>query len=460
MVDFDIEFEEQILAQCLADDTYMKSAARLLNEHHFSSRQHSWVWSVIRDSWNKNRERLTPKLLVSRAKREYTKEDDQKLVLELGLKLFKIRPQSPKTTLEELQEFVKFVNLQAAMESSLKDMEGGKLDKAYDTMRRVAVTDFRPKAYKTINWMEEFNDRMEAAKQRRDHPEKHVVIPTGIKRLDNIIDGIRIGEVGLVIATTGRGKSVMLNHLGWHSIIREFGVLHFSLEMPAEQVAMRYDSRFTGVMHKKFKQYGFSKEDMQVIVTKVKKNKDRLMKKLKIISVPVRRCDINVIRGALDEAREEMDIHAVLVDSGDHLKSIRRYDQYRLEQADVYWDLKTLAEEEQVGVWSSTHAGKEWEDKVIYRTGAGAESYDKERIADIVVTLNTPAKRSRSSNVVVAEGEAPTSDVSQIQTPVEVGDILELYLAKYRDGESRIKIPLSTEFQRMLIKEAESEAKQ
>jgi len=35
---------------------------------------------------------------------------------------------------------------------------------------------------------------------------------------------------------------------------------------------------------------------------------------------------------------------------------------------------------------------------------------------------------------------------------------MELYLAKYRDGESKVSIPLDPDFSRMLVKEAAGES--
>jgi replicative DNA helicase len=453
---FDIEFEEQILSQCLKDTAYLRSAASLLQSYHFADRWHGWIWEAAKDTWSKCGERLTPRLLISMATRSFPNEDDRKPILELASKLYRVSTPSPQATLNELREFVRFVNLQSAFEMGLKSMEKGDMDKAYDAVRKATSMDFKPKAYKVTDWIEQFDARMAASKDRRDNPQNYLYMPTGLKKLDNIIDGLRVGEVGLIIGTTGMGKSITLNHMGFQSIIRGTGVLHMSLEMSDDKVAMRYDSRFTGVLHKKFKQYGFNQDDLDIIASKIASNKARLEKKLRIVSTPLRRCDIDVIRGALQDARGDgIDVKQVIVDSGDHMKGVGRFENIRLEQTSIYWDLKGLAEEEEVGVWSSTHAGRDWEGKAILRTGAGAESYDKERIADIVITLNDVMQSSRATKVTVVQEDEPDSGkVEQVATSA-ANKWLEMYLAKYRDGEGKIKIPLETEFAKMLIKEAQ-----
>ena len=53
---FDKKFEEEILAQALRDVKYLKSAARILDAHHFNTPQHSWCGKIIRGNWNKYKE--------------------------------------------------------------------------------------------------------------------------------------------------------------------------------------------------------------------------------------------------------------------------------------------------------------------------------------------------------------------------------------------------------------------
>jgi replicative DNA helicase len=171
--------------------------------------------------------------------------------------------------------------------------------------------------------------------------------------------------------------------------------------------------------------------------------------RLQIVSMPLRRCDIHAVRNAVDEARSEMPVHMIIIDSGDHMQPTAKWESKRLEQAEVYWDLKTLAEEEGLVVWSSTQAGREWESRTA-GAEAVSESYDKARIADAILTLNAvKSDRSRSK-----EG---AGDVEAESAESEAKNKLEVYLAKYRDGESKTRIPLDPDFSTMLIREDEDD---
>jgi replicative DNA helicase len=458
---FDKEFEESILAQALKDATYLKRAARILDAHHFISPQHGWVWRVIRDMWDKYRERPTAKLILVRARDDFKNEDDRSLYIELVRKLFKKKTIAASATLDELSKFVRTVDVQLAMEQAAKDLERGKLDEVYETLRTVSRRELKPKDYTCIKWIEEFDERQRERKYRKENPKEFVRIPTGFKRLDKIVGGVELGELGLILATTGKGKSVMLNQLAYAAVRLKYPVAYFALEMPARQVAMRQDARWLGILYNKFKEYDFEPSELRAIQKRLKKVHDRWSKKLRIISMPLRKCNINSIRDALGDLYQEEKFRPslLLIDSGDHMQGTGRFESYRLEQASIYWDLKTLAEEDGYAIWSSTQAGREYAETVATAEAAG-ESYDKSRIADIVCSLNIPKKSTRSTKMEFDEDgemtrvtEALAPKVVAPGAPVQ----MELFLTKYRDGASRITIPIEADFAKIFIHELGTE---
>lgn len=447
MVDFDIDFEKDLLACALQSDEFAKSASRILERSHFTTDAMSWTWSAIKDTWIEHGERPSARVLLSRAKREITKEEKLTETLKAISEGFKA-PIAPKSMLAELTEFVRTNHLQEALEESLKRGEKGDWKGAWEPIRSAVREELRPKAYTSIDWIEEFEARQAARKFEAEHPEATKAIKTGIARLDSITGGHRIGEVGLVMGTTGRGKSIFLNHLGFQAAWRGFSVLHFALEMPALQVATRYDSRFTGQLYRKFKTHDFSADELKDIALRVDRMRAKFKKRLRIVSMPVQSADIIAVKDILQEARETRDVHLIIVDSGDHLRALNKRKDFRLEQTEVYWGMKALAEEEEVACWSSTHAGREWASKIA-TAEAAAESYDKSRIADTVLTLNAPSSSSRTSII-----DDDDDDDSGDDDGIVIKPDLEAFLAKYRDGESKVRIPLETDFARMHIKEA------
>ena len=73
-------------------------------------------------------------------------------------------------------------------------------------------------------------------------------VTTGWKDIDDIAKGgLGKGELGVVVAPTGAGKSMVLVHLGAQALKNGKNVLHYTLELADTVVAGRYDSAITGV---------------------------------------------------------------------------------------------------------------------------------------------------------------------------------------------------------------------
>lgn len=460
---FDVEFEDAVLAQALRDDGFLKKAVRIADSHHFGSVERAWLWKVIKETWEKYRERASGGLIAARAKDEFRDAEKRKPYLSLALRLAKKKPEAPLAALDELSKFVRLVNLQLALERSSEALEKGDLDDAEKALNQATRSSGVVRNYTHIRWIEEFEERQATRKYEKEHPDEFKVVPTGLKKLDKALGGgARLGELCLIMGTTGRGKSVKLSNIVHNSIKYGHPAVYFGLEMPARQIAARHDSRWTQLRYDQFKAFDFKPSELRALDRSYRRAAKKYSNMFHIISMPVRSADIRTIVGALDDLQAEYGFRAttIAVDSGDHLKHTdKSLDQYRLQQAEVYWELKRLAEEEGYVIWSTVHAGREWAGKTA-TAEASAESYDKSRIADLVVSVNDPFSGKRRRVELSTDEDAPGMDEEppEVEIGAAVGhQKLELFLAKYRDGVSKLKINLDCDFTRMLMREADSE---
>lgn len=453
---FDINFEETILSKCLRDQAYLRKAAPLLDAHHFGTKQHAWVWKTIKHIWDKYREKPSAKLIIMRAKHNFTKEEDLKIHLQLIYKVAKKKPKAALATLEELEKFIRAVNAQRVLEEAAKELGKERINKTWAILNKASRQDIRPRNYHTIRWIEEFEERQRERKFRAEHPEAISRIPTGFKQLDAVSDGgLEVGEFGLVLGTTGNGKSIMLCNIAYWGAAAGYPTVYFTLEMSARQIAQRLDSRWTQYYYNKFKKYDFKPSELRRITKKVKYASKKFGEKLVIVETPVRKTTINDILRILDDLNDDIGFvpKLIVIDSGDHMSSVKRYESYRLDQADVYWNLAWLADEG-YSVWSSTQAGKEYA-KQIAHAEAVSEAYDKARIADLVISINTPDKKSRRTRIVLDEEGEESEEIEP--EPAVLGKYMEMFISKYRDGADKIKVPVDAQFARMYIKEIEKE---
>jgi len=284
------------------------------------------------------------------------------------------------------------------------------------------------------------------------------VIATGIRGLDKIIGGIRETELGIIAATTNRGKSIMGVHLGFHAIKKNHGVIHFSTEMHKDQVSMRYDSRWSRMVHAKFKTYDFTSAEIKSMAARLKKARMRYDGLLKIVSMPVSSARLAQMKTMVDELRATMpNLGLIILDSADHIRGEGKYQEKRHESADVYWEVAGWATEEKLAIWATAQLGKQAADRVGQSEDI-ADAYDKARIADIVATLNKPKVKSRATpKIVVGDDVDDDDDENDVKTASTINGDLELQLAKYRDGVANVRVPLQTDLKRMLIRDRDED---
>ncbi len=462
---FDADFEDDVIAQSLRKEDFLKAASRTCQAHHFSTKERAWIWGVIHDVWTKYRERTTPKIVAQRAKADFDEVDKRRPYIALARKLYKRKPKAPKAVLEELETFVRHVSVQLAIEESAGFLEKGKVDEAETAIAKASRSVTRSRNYTHVRWMEEFEERQAKRKHEKEHPDQYTTIPLGFPRLDRTLGGGgRKGELALIMGTTGRGKSIFINNSAMSCISRGYKAIIFGFEMPARQIASRQDSRWSGMRYAQFKGFDFKPSELRQLKRKQRKAAKQFSNLLHIVSMPVRSANINDVRNAIDDIRQDHDFEAdaLFFDSGDHLRALDTYGgNFRLQQAEVYWSMKELGEEDGYFVMSSTHAGKEWAVKVA-TAEATSESYDKARIADLVMSLNDPDEMTKSGRKTVISDDDDDDDFEDEDEIVgpsisEGSKHMDLFLGKYRDGDSKFKVPLDCDYARMTMKEAQGD---
>jgi KaiC/GvpD/RAD55 family RecA-like ATPase len=157
-------------------------------------------------------------------------------------------------------------------------------------------------------------------------------VSTGWRIIDDLTKGgLGSGELGVVIAPTGAGKSMVLVHLGAQALREGKTVVHYTLELQDTVVATRYDSCLTGIpLQKVF----LSKDEIYENVKDIEGD-------LIIKEYPTKTATPQMIRNHLEKLRQrDINVDVVLVDYGDLLRPniVRKEKRHELET--IYEDLR------------------------------------------------------------------------------------------------------------------------
>ena len=210
-----------------------------------------------------------------------------------------------------------------------------------------------------------------------------VTCPTGIAHLDKkeiLNGGLARGEIGVVVAPTGVGKSHFLVHLGSAALKVGKNVLHYTLELSESAVGIRYDSNLCNI------------QSNEVIENKEKikqKYEEGEFGRLIIKEYPTGSASVMTLRNHIEKLSMKGFVPSViLIDYADIMRSTRQYDSLRHELKLIYEELRNLAGELNVPVWTASQSNKEGSEKEVVGLTNMGESYAKAQVADVVLTLS------------------------------------------------------------------------
>ena len=426
---FDLEIERDVLLACLRDRDFMGHASRIMLPHHFTNKYHGWIYDTALKNWHRRRELTTAKLLAIAAKKQFEKEKRDPYLKATVEVYGHTSTGSPGLSLDELVDYVNFQVLKGSMESSMKAMKGGDIDEAWGVLERLAAKKVRDDPWDRGYWALGFAERQKIRMAMAD-PRNRKIIPTRFNALDEALDGgMFIPSFGIIAGTTGRGKSIFCNNLGYSAAIRRHHVLHCGTEMSRFAIETRYDARASLMHHKKFRSYTFTEQELRYLKRLMKRRRLGFGRRIEVASFPLLSCDTNWIRALIDIRRAEgVPTDMIIVDSADHLNPTTgdARDPHYVRAAAAYWELKALSDEGYV-VWATSQLTREMVDKIASGEGL-AESYNKARIADVIVTLNQTAKQ-------------------------KVLGKMDMFVGKARDSKDKMIIPVNTNFEIMLAEQ-------
>ena len=191
--------------------------------------------------------------------------------------------------------------------------------------------------------------------------------------------GIAAGELGVIVAPAGAGKTWVLSALGAEAIRRGKTVVHYTLELNEAYVGLRYDSIFTNVANQNLKYHKKEVEDKL----------ETLQGNLIIKYYPTKTASVHTISAQLQRIKMlEGNVDLVIVDYADVMRDVQSAKEVRHQLGNIYEDLRGLAGELEIPIWTASQANRSALDEDVIEAQKVSESYIKIMTADFVMSLS------------------------------------------------------------------------
>lgn len=369
------EFQNKCLTSLLTDKLFLERIVDILSPDYFETSAHKWAIKTIVEYFIKYKDIPSSTAMMVKLKEI---DDQLKLLKQSAADLLGIAYGHSKDTdlrfiKEQFLEFCKNQSLKTAIIKSVDFLKKGQ----YESIKNVVDSALRAGMERNLghNYFEDVDKRMTGV--IRD------CVKTDWPLIDNLLDGgLGRGELGFIVAPAGSGKSWILTRLGAVAMKQGKNVLHVTLELNEHYVGLRYDAFFTGIPFQNVKNN----------IHRVKNKIAEVPGKLFIKYFPLKTVSPQSLKLFIEriEMLNQTKIDVLVVDYADILRpfmSERNANSYS-DAGSVYEELRGVAGELQIPVWSASQSNRGGHDLDVLQAANVADSYRKIMTGDFIISLS------------------------------------------------------------------------
>jgi len=291
----------------------------------------------------------------------------------------------------------------------------------------------------------------------RFQPKHRKPVSTGWTEIDALCGGgLGKGELGVVIAPTGAGKSMALVHLGTQALKQEKTVIHYTLELQDTVIANRYDSCLTG----------YPLSDIITFKQEVYEAIKDIDGSLIVKEYPTKSATTNTIRSHLSRLiKRGINPGLVIVDYADLLKPVTVRKEKRNELESIYEELRALSTEFKCPIWTASQTNRSGLNAEVITMEQISEAFNKCFVADFIFSVSRTIedKQNNQGKIFIAKNRnGPDGIIYPIFMDTSYVKIKILPKAPMPNGVSSIAttpVALGTKQQQELLREKYSKLK-
>ena len=343
-------FQTKIIAALMSDSSFLAQSMDILSSDYFESDTNKFIIDNIIDYHHLYN--TPPTFDVFKTKITSVTDEILKSTVESQLKdaFHVIENASEAGVVSDLpfvkNEFLNFCKnkkLKEAIISTVELLKSGK----YDEIKSIINDAMKAGMDKNIGLQWSLMD----VDERYSKVLRKNLVPTEWPVLNDIIQGgLGAGDLGVLVGSSGGGKSWALVSIGLHALSLGKTVVHFTMELKEDYVGRRYDSRMTGI----------ASQNLDYHIDEVKRKKESYPGQLIIKDYPTKTASVSTLKAYLDKIIS-MGIppNIVLIDYADLLKSEHIHQQKAgsyFEMGSIYEDLRGMAGVYDIPVWTPSQA--------------------------------------------------------------------------------------------------------
>ena len=368
-------FQAKVISALLTDVRMMDTLCEIIDKKFFESDANKWIVQEIKDYYDEYKKEPTLDVFKGQVSKLDNPSLKKSIVEQLKVVYTSIGHEDFEYIKNEFTTFCINQNMKNVILQSVDLLKSGNYDRIKDLVDKAMKVGVESDL--GMDYLLDFEERFSETGRE--------TVATGWDCIDDLMGGgIGPGELGVVVAPSGVGKTWALAALGAAAVRAGKTVVHYTLELSQHYVGLRYDTVFTHIPSTDLK------EKKDEVFAKLK----RLPGKLKVKYFPPKGASSKTIQLHIEKmiaAGNRPDL--IIVDYADLLLShSNKTDSTYAEQGGVYIDLRGMSGELGIPIWTASQTNRSAIDSEVIEADKIADSYAKVMNADFIMSLSRKAK--------------------------------------------------------------------
>jgi replicative DNA helicase len=369
-------FQLQLLKQIIIDKDFSRSIIDVMEPNYFENKYFKLIIQMIKEYYSKYEHTPTFDTLEQITKSELQQPLAAKIVIDTLNKIRTTEEEGAEFVQEKSMKFCKQQELQKVMSKAQKIIDAGEFE-SYDTLEEMVSKALQVGEHDKGTESVFFNLE-EVLDEDYRHP-----IPMGIPGIDRLLKGgLAKGEIGVVLAPTGVGKSTLLTKISNHAFNLGYNVLQIFFEDNPKIIQRKHITLWTKIHPDEL-----SKRKEEVI-EKVKTVKETMTNELILKKLPSDTMTMMQIKNQIRKMMSEgTKIDMVLLDYIDCVVPDKNLGDEWKSEGSVMRGFESMCHELNIVGWTATQGNRSSISSEVVTTDQMGGSIKKAQVGHVIISV-------------------------------------------------------------------------
>jgi replicative DNA helicase len=384
-------FQIQLLNNIILYKDFANSIVDVLDPKYFDNQYFRLIMQMIKEYYSKYEHVPNFETLEQLTKSEITSPMAQKMVLDMVVQVKDAPFEGHQFVQEKSLKFCKQQELQKVMTKAQKIIDKGEFE-SYDHLEEM-VREALQVGETDPGTNDVFSNLDDVLMDDFRHP-----IPVGIPGIDNSLKGgLAKGEIGVILAPTGVGKSTMLTKFANHAFNLGYNVLQIFFEDNPKIIQRKHFTLWTGISPDSL---SLHKEE---VMDKVKQIQNGMKNTLTLKKLPSDTLTLNQIKNQVRKLiAEGTKVDLVLVDYIDCIMPDKNLGDEWKSEGSVMRGFEAMCHELNLAGWTATQGNRSSISSDVVTTDQMGGSIKKAQVGHVIISVAKSLQQKEMNLATIA----------------------------------------------------------